>query len=618
MVLSDRTLLLETAADEVEACREALGRFAELVKSPQHVHTYRVTPLSLWNAAARGVSADEVVDAMERFARYPVPGNVESDVRELMGRYGRLELTEEDGRLVLVADDPVLAEEVWNSEKVRDHLAGRPDETTLEVKRARRGWVKAALVELGWPPVDSAGYTPGEHMDVALRAATRSDGEPFALRDYQREALDNFVAEGDPRGGSGVVVLPCGAGKTVIGLAAIARMETSTLIVATNVVAARQWIDEILDKTTLTEDDVGEYTGDTKQIKPVTVATYQILTWRPGPRQRGANGGGDEGGEGGDAGDEDGDGEDGGDAGVDAEVAKAVLDDDGDDDADDDADPEFPHLHLFDARDWGLIIYDEVHLLPAPVFRVTAGIQAKHRLGLTATLVREDGRERDVFSLIGPKKYDAPWRELEAQGWIAEAVCTEVLVDLPPEERWKYAVQSHRKKARTSMENPVKDDVVEALVDRHLAEGDRILVIGHYLDQLHGLADRLDAPLLTGSTPNDEREVLYEAFRTGAEPLLVASKVANFSVDIPDANVAIQVSGTFGSRQEEAQRLGRILRPKDDRQAHFYTIVTRETRDQEFNEKRQLFLTEQGYRYEVVDAKELMDELGVNGAGEEE
>ena len=547
IVQSDRTLLLEVDHPAHAEARDALALFADLEKSPEHIHTYRLTPLSLWNAAAAGMSAADVIGVLTEFSRYELPPNVVADVREYIARYGRLKLMRDGSTLILRSDDPVLIAEVARNKRVQPHLVAQRDERTLVVDPALRGHVKQALVHIGFPAEDLAGYADGDPLTLALRSHALEGGS-FALREYQMQAVAAFHAGGAARGGSGVVVLPCGAGKTLVGIGAMAAVQRATLVLTPNTVAVRQWISELLDKTSLRPDQVGEYTGERKDIRPVTVTTYQILTYRPGEEQ------------------------------------------------------SFPHFGLVTGHNWGLIVYDEVHLLPAPVFRITAEIQARRRLGLTATLVREDGREADVFGLIGPKKFDVPWRELERQGWIATAECEEIRVALPEPQRMPYAVAEEREKYRLSAENPVKVQAVQALIARH--EGEQILVIGQYLDQLKELSELLDAPLLTGRTPTVQREKLYDQFRRGVLKRLVVSKVANFAIDLPDASVAIQVSGTFGSRQEEAQRLGRILRPKaDGRPAHFYTIVTRDTRDQEFSANRQLFLTEQGYRYSIVDAE---------------
>lgn len=567
VVQSDRTILLEVDHPRYEDARDALAAFADLEKSPEHVHTYRITPLSLWNAAAAGLTAEDILAALDTYSRYPVPENLRRDIIEYVGRYGRLKLYREGDRLILRSSDPVLLTQIWNHRQVRPYLE-EPAPDGIYVAPGRRGHLKQALTKVGWPVEDLAGYTPGAPLEVSLRTRTRA-GQPFSLRPYQQEAVERFWKGGGPAGGSGVIVLPCGAGKTIVGLSVLARARTRTLILCTGVTAARQWRDELLDKTTLLPDDVGEYTGEEKQIRPVTVSTYQVMTYHPRKSE------------------------------------------------------EFPHLKLFDREDWGLIIYDEVHLLPAPVFRATAEIQARRRLGLTATLVREDGREDDVFSLIGPKRYDVAWKVLERQGWIAEATCHEIRVGMPEDLRLLYAVSDERSRFRLASENPAKLPIVHHLVKLHLGRDprdgpvpspdpqdtgpERILVIGQFLEQLAQIAQSLGAPLVTGTTPNREREKLYRRFREGDLHVLVVSKVANFALDLPEASVAIQVSGTFGSRQEEAQRLGRILRPKASGiPATFYTLVSRETKEQEFAQKRQLFLTEQGYRYSIHYDEEVL------------
>jgi DNA excision repair protein ERCC-3 len=549
IVQGDQSVLAEVASPRFAEARDRIARFAELVKSPEHVHTYRITPLSVWNACAAGAATDEIVETLREYAKYPVPAHVERGILDAGTRYGRLRLTRDGEGILLAADEPALLEQVLRIRTVAPHLGERLSPTLARVPPAERGRLKQALVKAGWPAEDLAGYTPGEPLPVALRETTRG-GEPFSLRAYQQEAAHAFHAGGSERGGSGVVVLPCGAGKTVVGLECIARTGCSTLVLTTSVTSVRQWIREILDRTTLHEDQVGEFTADAKEVRPVTVSTYQMLTHRSR------------------------------------------------------ADADFRHLELFDRRDWGLIVYDEVHLLPAPVFQVTASLQARRRLGLTATLVREDGREDDVFALIGPKKADVPWKELEGQGWIAKAECTEVRVPMPPELRMEYAVAESRQRFRLASENPAKLPVVREILARHA--GEPALVIGMYVEQLRGLAEELGIPLLTGTTAQRKRETLYRDFREGRLPVLAVSKVANFAVDLPDAAVAVQVSGTFGSRQEEAQRLGRILRPKPGaNQAHFYTLVSRDSDEQEYALRRQLFLCEQGYAYRIADAEEV-------------
>ncbi len=539
IVQSDKTLLLEVDHPAAGEARAAIAPFAELERAPEHVHTYRVTPLALWNARAAGHDAEQVVDALVRFSRYAVPQPLLVDVVDTMGRYGRLQLTQHPAHgLVLVSLDRAVLEEVLRHRKIAPMLGRRVDQDTTLVHPSERGRLKQALLKIGWPAEDLAGYVDGEAHPIELA----EDG--WSLRDYQRDAATGFWA-----GGSGVVVLPCGAGKTLVGIAAMARAQATTLILVTNTVAGRQWKRDLVARTSLSVDEVGEYSGERKEIRPVTVATYQVMT-------RKSKG-------------------------------------------------EYRHLELFDSRDWGLIIYDEVHLLPAPVFRMTADLQSRRRLGLTATLVREDGREGDVFSLIGPKRYDAPWRDIESQGWIAPADCVEVRVTLTDAERLEYATAEPAERYRVCSTARTKMPVVRAILDRHPEEP--TLVIGAYLNQLEELGEILDAPVVQGSTRNKEREDLYDAFRRGDVRRLVVSKVANFSIDLPEASVAVQVSGTFGSRQEEAQRLGRLPRPKGDgRQAHFYSVVARDTLDTDYAAHRQRFLAEQGYGYRIVDADDLL------------
>ena len=537
VVQSDRTLLLEVDHPDAAACRIAIAPFAELERAPEHIHTYRLTPLGLWNARAAGHDAEQVVDTLLTYSRYPVPNALLVDVADTMDRYGRLRIEKHPTHgLVLVSTDrPVLAE-VLRSAKVKGLVGAKVDDDTVVVHPSERGHLKQVLLKLGWPAEDLAGYVDGEAHAIDL------DQDGWELRPYQRQAADGFW-----HGGSGVVVLPCGAGKTIVGAAAMAKAQATTLILVTNTVSARQWRDELIKRTTLTAEEIGEYSGAKKEIRPVTIATYQVITSKRG--------------------------------GI------------------------HPHLELFDARDWGLVIYDEVHLLPAPVFRMTADLQARRRLGLTATLVREDGREGDVFSLIGPKRYDAPWKDIEAQGYIAPADCIEVRVTLTEAERMTYAVAEADVKYRLASTADSKTDVVVDLVAKH--RGVPTLVIGQYVDQLDELSARLGAPLIKGDTTVRQREKLYEQFRSGEIDLMVVSKVANFSIDLPTAQVAIQVSGAFGSRQEEAQRLGRLLRPKaDGLTARFYAVVSRDTVDAEFAAHRQRFLAEQGYAYRIMDAED--------------
>jgi DNA excision repair protein ERCC-3 len=551
IVQSDKTVLLEVDNDRYTEARDLLARFAELVKSPEHIHTYRITPLSLWNAAAAGMMAEDIVDALHEYAKYDVPSNVTVDISEYVGRYGRLQLVQGAGgtELLLISKDAALITEVAHHKTLKTYVIEQRDAHTLQVDPAQRGQIKLILTRFGYPAEDLAGYVEGAQLPIQLLDYTRS-GERFSLRHYQQEAADTFYAGGQDYGGSGVIVLPCGAGKTMVGMAAMAQVQSATLILTPSTVAARQWKTELLDKTDLGEKDIGEYSGQVKEIRPVTLATYQILTYR---KRKGAT---------------------------------------------------FPHFALFNERDWGLIIYDEVHLLPAPVFRITSEIQARRRLGLTATLVREDGQEEDVFALIGPKKYDVPWKDLERQGWIATAECHEIRIPLPEDQRMVYAIAEKREKAMVAANNPAKIPALQTLLQKH--DQDSVLVIGTYIDQLKKVANAIDAPLITGKTSVRAREALFQQLREGEIGTLVISKVGNFSIDLPDVTVAIQISGTFGSRQEEAQRLGRILRPKrNGLLAHFYTLVSRDTREQDFSAKRQLFLTEQGYRYEILYDDEL-------------
>ncbi|MDP2626172.1 MAG: DEAD/DEAH box helicase [Candidatus Rokubacteria bacterium] len=544
IVQSDCSVLLDVHSPRAEEARAALAPFAELVKSPEHVHTYRVTPLSIWNARAAGLAAEQMVAALREHARYTVPLNVEQEVLELAARYGRVVITRDGDSLRCTCLDEVTTARLSRDQAAGQYLTDRIDRTSFRVESGQRGVLKQALVAAGFPAEDLAGYVAGEPFPVRLR-----ESAAFVVRDYQRQAAEAFYLAGSERGGSGVVVLPCGAGKTIVGLSAMALVGQTTLVLSTSLTSVKQWRREILDKTALRPDDIAEYTGEQKNTGPVTLTTYQILTWRA------------------------------------------------------DREGEFPHLELFRARSWGLIIYDEVHLLPAPVFRATADLQARRRLGLTATLVREDGREGDVFALIGPKRFDVPWKDLERQAWIATATCVEERVPMSAERRMDYALADRRAQFRIAAENPAKMVRLRRLLDAY-PDG-RALIIGGYLAQVEAIAKELGAPLVTGKTPQPEREQIYDRFRRNELHCLVLSKVGNFAIDLPDADVLIQVSGMFGSRQEEAQRLGRILRPKSDgRAAHFFTLVSRDTREEEFAHHRKLFLTEQGYSYRVVIADE--------------
>lgn len=538
IVQSDKTLLLDVDHPLSTECRHAIAPFAELERSPEHIHTYRLTNLGLWNARAAGHDAEQVIDTLIKYSRYAVPNSLLLDVAETMSRYGRLRLEAHPVHgLILITTDPAVLEEVIRAKKIAPMLGVRIDKETITVHPSQRGAIKQSLLRLGWPAEDFAGYVDGQAHPIELH----EDG--WKIRQYQEHAAEGFW-----HGGSGVVVLPCGAGKTIVGAAAMAHAKATTLILVTNTVAARQWRDELLKRTSLNEDEIGEYSGSKKEIRPVTIATYQVMTKKKN--------------------------------GV------------------------YAHLDLFDTHDWGLIIYDEVHLLPAPIFRFTADIQSRRRLGLTATLVREDGMEGEVFSLIGPKRFDVPWKEIEAQGYIAPAECIEVRVNLTESERLTYATAEPEERYRRCATTQTKSDVVKELVKLH--EGEQILVIGQYLDQLDALGQSLGAPVIKGETPVKEREALFNEFRAGDLKVLVVSKVANFSIDLPEATIAIQVSGAFGSRQEEAQRLGRVLRPKSDgRGAKFYSVVSRDTIDQDFAQNRQRFLAEQGYSYRIIDADDL-------------
>ncbi len=539
IVQSDKTALLEVDHPDAADARHDLAIFAELERAPEHIHTYRITRLGLWNARAAGHDSDFVIGVLDKYAKFPIPSTVRQDITETMSRYGRLSIRRgADDQLELFSTDRAVLLEASRNRKISLLLDGPVGNDAFKIQDWARGQVKQELLKLGWPAEDFAGYTEGTPHDIALSSA-----DDWKIRDYQSQAVEKFWA-----GGSGVVVLPCGAGKTIVGAAAMATAKTNTLILVTNTVSARQWKSELLRRTTLTEDEIGEYSGSVKEIKPVTIATYQILTTK---RKN-----------------------------------------------------EYAHLALLNANDWGLIVYDEVHLLPAPIFKMSADLQARRRLGLTATLVREDGKEGDVFSLIGPKRFDAPWKEIEAQGYIAPAACFEVRIDMDEEERFAYAISNQDEKYRLAATSAVKIPVIQKLLKKHA--GEPTLIIGQYLDQIHAISGALGVPEITGETPVDERERLFEQFRTGEITTLVVSKVANFSVDLPEASVALQISGSYGSRQEEAQRLGRLLRPKaDGRAANFYTLITRDTVDQDFAQNRQRFLAEQGYSYEIIDAHDL-------------
>jgi DNA excision repair protein ERCC-3 len=568
IVQSDRTLLLDVHAPKAEEARAAVMPFAELEKSPEHIHTFRITPLSLWNAASAGFTPADVAAVLDTYSRYPVPQNILDGFSDTMARYGKIRLVPADGpldqlhplpeELFLVAEDTAILAEIGAAKSLAKLL--RDCGKGFKLRLTDRGSVKRELIKMGWPVQDMAPLINGETLELNLRSTTVS-GRPFILRDYQIEAARSVLGNGGPGAGYGVVVLPCGSGKTMVGMALMSLLKTNTLVLTTNVAAVHQWMDELLDKTDLSAEQVAEYTGDSKGVAPVTIATYQIITWRPGK------------------------------------------------------DAAFPHFKLFWERPWGLIIYDEVHLLPALVFRVTAELQAVRRLGLTATLIREDGAEDAVFSLVGPKRYDVPWKDLESKGWIAEALCMEIRVDMPEKLKIPYAVATPREKYRVASENPYKEIIVRQLVDNH--GEDHILVIGQYITQLERLARLLKAPLITGKTPNTERERVYGIFKRGGVRVIVVSRVANFALDLPDASMAVQVSGSFGSRQEEAQRLGRILRPKK-RNSYFYTLVSRDTVEEDFAANRQKFLAEQGYKYAIQHWTEKEILSGQSGVGSNE
>lgn len=546
IVQSDMTMLLEVNSPLYEDVRDAIAPFAEIIKSPEHVHTYRISPISLWNAASAGLTPDEVIERLVRYSRFEVSHTLVIEISDTMGRFGKVKIENHDRQMLkITSDDPLLMEQLYQTDNVRAYIYERLNSNSAVFKPENRGPLKQALLKSGYPALDIAGYSDGSPFEFSLAESDR-----FRLRPYQINARDAFYKNGSPLGGSGVVVLPCGAGKTIVGIAAMERVKSHTLILTTGITAIRQWKRELIEKTDISPDDIGEYSGEAKEIRPVTLTTNNILTHRKS------------------------------------------------------CDGEFTHFHNLNSHSWGLIIYDEVHLLPAKVFRFTSSLQSVRRLGLTATLIREDGREGDVFSLIGPKCFDAPWKDMERQGWIAEAECFEIRVGIKGDTRLNYVTAPSRQRFRIAAENPEKYPLIDTLLRLH--KDDHVLIIGQYLDQLHKISDRLNFPIITGRTPQKEREEKYQQFRSGELRVIVVSSVANFAVDLPAASVAIQVSGKFGSRQEEAQRLGRILRPKPDgSKARFYTIVTRETEEQDFALKRQLFLTEQGYSYHILNEEEI-------------
>lgn len=553
IVQSDNTLLLEVDNEDFENARDSIAQFSELVKSPEHIHTYKISPLSMWNAASSGLSCQSIMDILNRYSRYEIPEIVHTTVLEQMRRYGLIKLIRRNNDIILISEDSILLNEFFNTKKLQQFIDHRIDDNSLMIRPNFRGHIKQALIKIGFPVEDLAGYEEGDPCSIEMKELS-SRGSPFTIRDYQQSSVNSFYRGGGPEGGSGIVVLPCGAGKTIVGIAIMSLLQTETLILVTNTIALRQWKEELLDKTSVTEDQIGEFSGEKKEVRPITIATYNILTYRKekqGP---------------------------------------------------------FLHFDLFNSKNWGLIIYDEVHLLPAPVFRMTSEIQSKRRLGLTATLIREDGMEADVFSLIGPKKFDMPWKTLEKSNWIAKALCTEIRIDLPTELRMKYSIAKDREKFRIASENHGKIRIIKSIIEHHVSSN--ILIIGQYISQLKEIAKQFQLPMITGSTSIAEREELYRQFKEETIKILVVSKVANFSIDLPDANVAIQISGTFGSRQEEAQRLGRILRPKKgENKAYFYTIITSNSVEEKFAHNRQLFLTEQGYTYIILNEEMFRDQF---------
>lgn len=545
IIQSDNTLLLEVDNPDFENARDAIAQFSELVKSPEHIHTYKISPLSLWNAAAAGLTYQNIMTILKQNSRYEIPEIVVTTIKDQMRRYGLLKLVARGNDIILISSDPILLNEICNTKKIQQFIDTRIDDSQVKIRKLYRGHIKQALIKIGFPVEDLAGYEEGDPCPIKMKDIS-ARGQEFQIRDYQQSSVTAFYRGGGPEGGSGIVVLPCGAGKTIVGIAIMSLLSTETLILVTNTIALRQWKEELLDKTHLGPDQIGEFSGEKKEIRPITIATYNILTYRK------------------------------------------------------DKNGPFLHFELFNSKNWGLIIYDEVHLLPAPVFRMTSEIQSKRRLGLTATLIREDGMEADVFSLIGPKKFDMPWKTLEKSNWIAKALCTEVRIDLPDDLRMKYSLAKDREKFRIASENHEKIGIVSSLIEHH--KQSNILIIGQYISQLKEIADQFKYPMITGSTSIGEREEMYNKFKEETIKILVVSKVANFSIDLPDANVAIQISGTFGSRQEEAQRLGRILRPKKgDNKAYFYTIITSNSVEEKFAHNRQLFLTEQGYTYIILN-----------------
>ncbi len=566
IVQADGKVLVEANHKKYEQAREFLTQFAELESSPNALHTYQITNISLWNAASANLSSVEIVLGLNKISKYPIPKEVEELITDTIDRYGLVKLlpNPDNPQEIKVAFESAYIQRLFTSEPlVQDLLIkrGRRKDMTYSISIANRGIFKQQCLLADWPVEDLAGFKPGTALSISLRDRIKNTDIVFEPRSYQWEAAKRWYQDGKSTGGCGVVVLACGGGKTIVGITAMSLVQRKTLILATNQASVNQWIQEIISKTNLTSRDVGSYTSDSRDLRPVTVSTYQMVSHKKSK-------------------------------------------DDG-----------FENLDIFDKEDWGLIIYDEVHLLPAPVFGATANLQAMRRLGLTATLVREDGKENDVFTLVGPKRYELPWQDLQKLGFIASISCVEIHVEMSKELRRTYREAKEKDKSMLASNNPAKLDAVRYLLKKH--RQDNVLIIGTYLEQLDIMSAELQLPVITGKTPNHLREKLFAQFRSGKIKTLIVSKVANFSIDLPDANVAIQLSGTFGSRQEEAQRLGRILRPKNlkrkgknnnvniENKAYFYTLVTKDSKEQTFALNRQKFLAGQGYRYQLEDFSSL-------------
>lgn len=553
IVQGDGTILLDVGAKDFEEIRNFMLVFAELVKSPEYIHTYRITLVSLWNAASLNYTSKSIISFLKKYASYEVPKNIIKQIESSIEKYGRVKIIKENEKYYLISEDENIIDEILNYKAVVKYIKNEIDSNKIEINPIYRGHIKLALINIGYPVRDLAGYKEGEKYSFNIRKKLASNGEDFILRDYQKDSVDAFYANGKPEGGAGVIALPCGTGKTIVGLEVMHRIQNKTLIIVTGVTACRQWREEILDKTDISAEDIGEYNGLSKEIKPITIATYKILTYRKNKES------------------------------------------------------PFVHFEIFFKHNWGLIIYDEVHLLPAPIIKLTSEIQSMRRLGLTATLIREDGLEKDVFCLIGPKKFDMPWRELEEKKFIAEAYCYDIRIPLDENHRADYIISNDKIKFRIASENILKYDIVKKIIEK--LKGKNILIIGQYLSQLDEMQKRTGYAIITGKTPQSERDIIYKKFKSGEIKALIVSKVANLAVDLPDANVLIQISGTFGSRQEEAQRLGRVLRPKKgENKSYFFSIITSDTKEEDFSHKRQLFLTEQGYHYELLD-KDSFEEL---------